>query len=219
MLRRLITATAIIIGLAQALSPSQAAACWDGTRLHYGKVMIDGGGMTWDPKLAASAAIWMPRIDAILPGTDRYYFEWGTAYFDAGVEIHYPEGRLDILFRRLANHQGLSRAERRAAMRAGGHAYTVQLGAFSTEEAASRYANGLWNDAYASETSIGAFGVYEVGGFPAENSTLYVIEGDNAEGETVYRVVSGAFSERGAAAAVRDALSGKGIPAFVRNLR
>jgi hypothetical protein len=208
----------MILAAAALAHASHASACWDGTRLEYGRLTIsEGGGLVWDPKLAAHAAVWLPRVEAILP-EGAWDFAPGTAYLDGSVEIPYPSDRLDILFRRVADHYGLSPAKRRVAMAIGGDAYTVQLAAFRDRAVAQRYADRLFTEAYDRGDTIGTFGVYEVGGFPADNNPLYVAEAETPSGDITYRVVTGAFANRADAEATRDDLATRGIEAFVRDL-
>lgn len=196
------------------IAPS-AQACSAG----YGNVTVQGGDTEWRPEHARQLAVWLPRLNALV-GEEELEITFGSAYV-RDAEIEYPAGRLDLLFARVARKLECDRATRRAAMQVSAHARTVQVGATRDRASAEALADRLMQSdpGYSTGAFAAAHGFYEAGGFPAENSSLHVIETTDSEGDLVFRVVVGAFLTHADAQAVADAMrQAHGVSAYVRRL-
>ncbi|MFT5357307.1 MAG: hypothetical protein ACI9KE_004541 [Polyangiales bacterium] len=201
------------------LSPPSASACWDGYAAVYGNVTVQGGDTEWSPENARELAIWLPRLSAII-GEEQLEVAFGSA-FVRDAEIDYPAGRFDLLFARVARKLGLERQARRAAMQIGFDALTVQVGATRDRASADALAERLMQSdpGYSSGSFAAEHGFYEAGGFPADNSSLHVLETTDAQGAPVFRVVVGAFMTMADAQVVAEAMrQAHGMSAYVRRL-
>lgn len=214
-----IVASVLVVLLAATVSPSSARACWDGYAAVYGNVTVQGGDTEWSPENARELAIWLPRLNALV-GEEPLEVSFGSAYI-RDAEIEYPQGRFDLLFGRLARKLELQRPARRAAMRAGLEALTVQVGATRDRASADALAERLMQSdpGYSTGAFAAEHGFYEAGGFPADNSSLHVIESEDAHGVAVFRVVVGAFLTADVAQDVAAAMRRThGMSAYVRRL-
>src|SRR5262249_26019597 len=90
---------------------------------------------------------------------------------------------------------------------------TLQVFAGHSEARAEAFAKRI-NDA-----GEGAHGFYNAGGFPANNPTAHVVDGVDASGRALYRVVVGAFLAKSDAVATGAELKkATGIAGFARAL-
>lgn len=195
-----------LLVLAILLAPSSALACWDGTYAVVGDVELMDFDIGWSPERAREVATWLGRLDALLPDGAVLRLEFGHA------TLELPDGRtlepawsgrsFPELFRAVAAAVSAPAATAGAARSLATPVFTVQTGAFTTRDAAERFAASL--------ADRGEHGFFETGGFPADNPTAHVIEAAGA-----YRVVVGAFVDRTAAQALATTLGGA---AFVRTL-
>ncbi|MFK7999931.1 MAG: SPOR domain-containing protein [Polyangiales bacterium] len=211
---------AFVFAIALAIvSPPSTQACWDGYAAVYGNVTVQGGDTEWSPENARELAIWLPRLNALV-GEEPLEVVFGSAYV-RDAEIEYPRGRFDLLFARVARKLELERPARRAAMRVGFEALTVQVGATRDRASAEALADRLMQSdpGYTTGTFAAAHGFYEAGGFPADNSSVHVIESTDARGVPVFRVVVGAFLTTDVAQDVAAAMRRThGTSAYVRRL-
>lgn len=210
---------ALSLLIAIVISPASAEACWDGYAAVYGNVTVQGGDTEWSPENARELALWLPRLNALV-GEEPLEVMFGSAYV-RDAEIEYPHGRFDLLFARVARKLELERPARRAAMQVGFNALTVQVGATRDRASAEALADRLMQSdpGYSSGSFAAAHGFYEAGGFPADNSSLHVIETADDQGVPVFRVVVGAFLSTEIAQTVATAMrQAHGMSAYVRRL-
>jgi hypothetical protein len=190
-----------------ALGPApRARACWDGHAATVGGVTFAmASGTEWSPERARMLATWLGRIDALLADGETVMVEHGYVSVCAAgggcLEREWDERALSRLFLDVAKDVGASPAEIRAARRVEGRVRTVQVAALATREAADVLAARIDDD------GVGSPGFYEAGGFPASNPTAHVLRATGARGETVYRVVVGAFTDAASAEAHRIELA------------
>jgi len=199
-----------------ALAPASASACWDGTLVSTPHLTFMDSPTVWRADRAREVAKWAPRVEALLAHADlRAEAYWQYVELSDGTEIPVRHHRLDRLFIELARHLQVSRAVRLEALRAP-EAVTVQLAAFRDRDRAEAFAATLRDP---SREPIGSHGIYEVGGFPADNPTVHVTEAEDTDGRPVFRLVTGVFLDRAQAGAVaREASAQLGTHAFVRQL-
>lgn len=212
MQRWILLALSLAVATSVAL-PKRASACWDG---YYGQtdhLVIMGGDTEWSLARAERMAIWLPRIEALLAARDvRVEAAFGEAYLSNGRVLGYPEGKPHRLFAALARGLSATPAERRAAMRARADARTIQVAASRDRDAALALAARL------NAAGLGEHGFYEAGGFPSDNDRAHVVEAEDGEGRTVYRVLVGAFLDRAEASRVAATLRPITGAAFLRPL-
>ncbi len=209
---------ALLVAFSLSVLTSNARACFDGHVASYGKVELTGGEDVWQAERANYLGEWLPRIDAIIPEGQSVEVFYGEADVDGGT-IAFPPGRMDILFRRLARHYDTPRSERRAALQIGARVQTIQIASTRDYEAALAMAHRLSEAILQTDVDANLHGFYEAGGFPADNNPVHVVESE-VRGETVYRVVIGAFLNATDAGVALDALKESGVVAegFVRRL-
>lgn len=223
---QLALACLLMANLLTALCATPARACWDGYVAQHGTVEIFGSNEVWDAEQARLLAGWIVRLQRLV-GERRLQVYWGEADFD-GKTITFPQGRYDILFSRLATRLGVSAQERRAARRAVVVPTTVQIAATRNADHARAMANQLFRrsfnhalagDGAGDDSFVSHHGFYEAGGFPSDNRSVHVVEGEDASGAPVYRLVVGAFLDRAEAmATVASLRTEQGISGFVRDL-
>lgn len=201
------TPLACSLALSLLLTPCSAYACWDGVYASMGHVTLQQGeNISWSVTDLENYALWLGRVNALLPPDGELAVEFGIAELDCGegdVELTW-NGSFPRLFHQVAAHCHATRAERAHAMSTITTLYTVQVGAVENEAGANRLADDI------NARELGAHGFIEIGGFPANNPAAHVIP----DGET-HRVWVGAFLDRTEAEAVATELGGG---AYVRRL-
>ncbi|MEP7120314.1 MAG: SPOR domain-containing protein [Byssovorax sp.] len=216
---------AFAVALGAVLSAPRAEACWDGYSVSVGRVSLSVAGeeAEWTPALVREVALWGTRIDALLPTGTRLDSELGSITFCATspdgacgasvAELPYSPDDLPTLFGKMAIVTHGSSNDIRRIMALNVEPLTVQVFAGKSARRAAAVAASI--DA----AGAGEHGFINVGGFPANNPSAHVVDGKDAAGHPVHRVVVGAFLSRGDAArvlaSVRRAL---GIKGFVRAL-
>ena len=189
------------------LTPFSAYACWDGVYASMGNITLQQGqNVSWNVADLETYALWLGRVNALLPANGELTLEYDVAHLDCAegdVEIAWS-GSFSHLFRLVAAHSHATRAERARAMATVTALYTVQAGAVQNEAGANRLADDI------NARALDAHGFIQIGGFPANNPTAHVI----SDG-TVHRVWVGAFLDRTEAESVAAELGGG---AYVRSL-
>jgi hypothetical protein len=208
---------------------SRAHACWDGHQATVGRVGLSApGDARWRPEDVRKAALWGTRIDALLPpGTlvsaFGSYVSWCTegANGDCGetlAELSWERGDPADLFPKIAAATGASKETIRRARGLGAQPLTLQVFAAYDRARAEALATRI-NEADMRDLNNSLNGFYKAGGFPGFNPSAHVLEGTDARGATLYRVVVGAFlSETEAAAAGATLEEALGIRGFSRPL-
>ncbi|WP_181198033.1 SPOR domain-containing protein [Enhygromyxa salina] len=205
------------------MTPSTAAACWDGISLKTERLSasIYDESAEWSVDEAHRYANWMARVEALLPeGVEASYFFGGFEFTGAGdlcelaVSADF-DGSIEFneVFDVVARSCGSTKAEIKAARAIEAPVYTVQLLSTSDEDAAKSAAYAI-ND-------LGEYwhGFYEVGGFPDTNPSAHVEPATLDDGRVVYRVIVGAFTSAAAAKATRaDIQATLGREGMVRRL-
>lgn len=201
------TPLAWTLALSLLLTPCSAYACWDGIYASMGNITIQQGeNFAWNATDLENYALWLGRVNALLPPNGQLAAEFDVAQLDCGegeVEISW-NGSFPRLFNQVAAHCHATRAERAHAMATVTAVYTVQAGAVQNEAGATRLADDI------NARELDAHGFIQIGGFPANNPTAHV----TSDG-TVHRVWVGAFVNRTEAEAVAAELGGG---AYVRRL-
>lgn len=204
-MRTLLTCT---LALSLLVAPSSAQACWDGVYASVGHVTLQQGpgAVTWNAAQLENYALWLGRVNALLPPDGELTLEYDYAELNCGfgnVEVTW-NGAFSRLFREVATACRASPAERRRAMATETTLYTIQVAATHDAANATRVADEI------NARELDAHGFVEIGGFPANNPAAHVI----SDGET-HRVWVGAFLDRTEAGAVAREL---GEGAYVRRL-
>jgi hypothetical protein len=212
-LARLVLALVAASALTLALPTSGARACWDGFHARVGAVEESGGRLCWSEREVRERALWLGRIDALLPSGASVVVTPGLARVTLGSrvsEVAWAEGRYASLFRAVARALGASADD---VLRARGEetpVYVVEVASFGGEEPARSYAAALTADGVAP-------GFVEVGpgaSSPAsEGASAPVVHVEPRDGG--YAVYVGAFVDADEAEAARAAL---GERAIVREL-
>ena len=194
------TPVAFTLALSLLLTPCSAYACWDGVYASMGHVTLQQGeDISWNVADLETYALWLGRVNALLPPDGALAMEFDVAALDCGegdVEVTW-NGSFPRLFHQVAAHCHATRAERARAMATVTTLYTVQAGAVQTEVGANRLAEDI------NARELDAHGFIEIGGFPANNPSAHVISSGAG-----HRVWVGAFVDRAAAAAVAAELGG-----------
>lgn len=188
---------------------SPAQACWDGFRARVGSVSEMNADTTWSVKVVRHRALWLGRIDALLPEGASVDIEYDMVEIRARDGIHehtWNRRSYASLFRAVATAVGADRATIRRAMATETPVYVVQAAGFAEQERAQAHADGLLDLEL-------PHGFLEAGGFPANNPAAHVVSIEGAR--SVHRVYVGAYIDRAEAAAVAAELQGG---AFVRTL-
>lgn len=202
---------ALLIGALVPAAP--ASACWDGFRAESPNVRLMGRQMAWDVGRARALARYLPQIEALLARHDasaEVYFgtiELSTDDASLGT-VQYTDGRILELFHAIAHslHENP-----RSTTALAQPARTVQVGATRDRARAEALAERVHLSDY------GGHGIYEAGGFPANNSPAHVVEAEDERG-VVYRVVVGTFLDRESAERAREELRVGGFDGYVREL-
>lgn len=201
------TPVAFALALSLLLTPSSAYACWDGIYASMGHITIQQGEeFEWNVTDLENYALWLGRVNALLPPNGELTAEFDVAELNCGeddLQITW-NGSFPRLFNQVAAHCHTTRAERTRAMSTVTTVYTVQAGAVQNEAGANRLAASI------NARALDAHGFIQIGGFPANNPTAHVI----SDG-TVHRVWVGAFLDRAEAESVATELGGG---AYVRSL-
>ncbi|MGD0525898.1 MAG: SPOR domain-containing protein [Polyangiaceae bacterium] len=197
-----------------------AHACWDGYLAASARVAIGvPGDPEWSPARARDAATWLVRVEALLPrdvhvrAFDRDVWLC-RADADGRCDGSLGDGRFDgkrlvTLFRAVARllRAGPAKVARARALRA--HPVTVQVLASRDPARAEALAQRLNDEA------TGRRGFLDAGGFPSNNARAHVLDGRDARGAAIHRVVVGAFLH---AADASDTLDEVGREAGLRGL-
>lgn len=195
--------------------PPKARACWEGYEAVGTHLLVVGLEFDWSAERARELALWIPRIDALLAPRDIQVEVHGTtAYLPNDRLFDFRD--LEDLFDRLARELGVSRAQRRAAMRLRTEALTVEIFASRDEDEAYRQASRL-NEALHDRDDLD-YGFYGLGEFPGEIQRAQVLSERDITGRRLYRVIVGAFFEPNGASALADALRPIADTATVRPL-
>lgn len=200
---------ALAVVLAQFV-PSTALACWDGFYARVGNVDEMGGDTTWDETTLKHHALWLGRVNALVPKDATVTSEHGFVMLTVGGKSHeftWQDGNYRTLFDTVAHDVGASTNDIDRALRMETRVYVVQAGAFVNESRARSWAETL------SQGDEAEHGFFEVGGFPADNPEAHVVTISGAK--TLHRVYVGAFVHRSEAENLAKRL-GRG--AFVREL-
>jgi hypothetical protein len=216
---------AVLAALAVTLcAAGRAHACWDGYSATVHRVTFNIQGDTnWSTENARTAALWGTRIDALLPQGKRLE-AWSTFAMlctttaddecTTYVEIKWSEPRFSELFRKVATATGASRATIAHAGALGAAPLTLQ--AFAAYDAARANAFATRINEVAGD---GLNGFFQAGGFPAMNPSAHVLDGVDARGVKIYRVMVGAFLSQTDADVARTQLEElAGVQAFGRPL-
>jgi hypothetical protein len=221
---------AVLAALTTTLCASaRAQACWDGYQVNIGRVGISAPGDTrWTPEGVRNAAVWATRIDALLPAktvvsTFGSYVQWCTEGANGEcdetlAEVTWERGGLAALFRKIAAATGASRETIRRAQALGAQPLTLQVFAAYDHARAEAFATRI-NEANTRDLNYALNGFFIAGGFPGFDPSSHVLEGTDASGAKLYRVVVGAFlTETEAAAASATLKEELGISGFSRPL-
>lgn len=227
-LRPVTLLAAAAVALASLVSLPRAEACWDGYAASIGKLSISVAtdeNPPWDPADIREIALWGSRIDALLPAGTRLDSELGTITFCKTLpgsrrcgaslaDVPFSTAPLPALFGQTAILTHASPAAIRRAMTLTVAPLTVQV--FASTSAARAHAVAVAVD---EPDDTRDRGFIDVGGFPATNPSAHVVDGSDAAGRPIHRVLVGAFLARADAAAtearVRKAL---GLKGFLRPL-
>ncbi len=190
------------------LAPTRARACWDGFAASLGhvSVLVASDEAVWNSTEVEETALWLGRVNALLPDNGSLELEHGYGVLDCGqgpAEFEW-RGGWPQLFQQVARQCHATSRARAEAMSAVTPVYTVQLAATHDEANAERLAEAV------NTRELDASGFIEVGGFPAMNPVAHVV----TEG-ALHRVWVGAFLDRAEAEAVATLL---GEGAYVRSL-
>ncbi len=190
------------------LAPTRARACWDGFAASLGhvSVLVASDETSWHPADVAETALWLGRVNALLPDNGSLELEHGYGSLDCGqgpTDFAW-RGGFPQLFQQVAQQCHATSRDRARAMSTVTPVYTVQLAATRDEANADRIAEAV----NARELAVSGF--IDVGGFPAMNPVAHVV----SEG-AMHRVWVGAFLERTEAESVATLL---GEGAYVRPL-
>lgn len=209
-LAHLALALAVASGLALALPAAPARACWDGFHARVGAVEETGGQLCWSEREVRERALWLGRIDALLPSGASVLVTPGVARVALGsrvTEVAWADGRYATLFRAVARALEASADD---VLRARGEetpVFVVEVASFEGEAHARTYAAELAAGELA-EDGV-APGFVEVG--TATSAPVVHVE-PHGDGYAVY---VGAFVNEAEAEAARAAL---GERAVVREL-
>ncbi|MCA9607367.1 MAG: SPOR domain-containing protein [Myxococcales bacterium] len=203
----------VIAVLATLSAASPAFACWDGFVAESPNVILMGRQTRWDVGRARALARYLPQIEALLARHDasaEVYFgavELSSRETDLGT-ARYTDGRIGELFTSIAH--ALHESPRSTAA-LGRPALTVQVGATRSLAQAEALAQRVH------DAGRGSHGIYQAGGFPADNNPAHVLEADDARGP-VFRVVVGTFLDRADADRTLEDLREGGFQGYVREL-
>ncbi|MFV8753757.1 SPOR domain-containing protein [Nannocystaceae bacterium ST9] len=194
---RLAASLALLSTFALTLVPNTADACWDGIYAASEKTelrILEGDAWAANADLE-SAADWLTRIDALLPGDARLSVDMG--YVDLTSEsgtcslIDPPEiGDFEQLFDLVAASCQRSKAEIASAREQSASLYTVQLLSTREREAAEALIEELETE------GCSWHGFYEQGGFPSFNPCASIETATLADGREVHRVLVGNYLSR-----------------------
>ena len=191
--------------------PSIADACWDGYSAQVGNVSASGDDTTWDEATVRNHALWLGRINALLPQNAQIVVQLGFVTLDVGNtsdEFAWHDGDYRTLFDAVATRVGSSSEAKQRAMRTKTPVYVVQAGAFVKESRAEAWAAAL------SQRDEAEYGFIQTGGFPADNPEAHVVTTSGKR--KLHRVYVGAFLQRTEAEKLAKRLGGG---AFVRELK
>lgn len=192
-----------------------AHACWDGYSVRIGHIAFTGGSDHWDPEHARELALWARRLEVLLGPDGSLEVEGG--YGEACADSRCVEMDEDVrspraLFHAVARALAIPAARRATALRVTAAPYSVQVAATRDGAVAERLAERLSRG----ELPMGFF---EAGGFPSDNPEAHVVKATAADGQTVFRVVVGAFIDRDEALAHVDEIAAlTGLPTLLRAL-
>jgi hypothetical protein len=208
--------------IAAACFSTPALACWDGMAASGEGIHVSlWRSASWRPDTARHMAIWITRLEALVPAGTTVSVMNQTIMCDGpacpadlggipdldGV----PEpSRVDMasVFDATAKMLRVSPAERARAASLSSSLYTVQVYAGARKGAlAERERVHALRD----ESELDLSGFYTEGGFPAVHPVAHIL----ADGGT-YRVVVGAHRSIAEATRAADALAAVGVKAFVR---
>lgn len=187
---------------------SMADACWDGYSAQVGNVSASGDDTTWDEATVRNHALWLGRINVLLPQDAQMVVQLGFVTLDVGStsnEFEWHDGDYRTLFDAVAIRVGSSEAAKLRAMRTKTPVYVVQAGAFVKESRAEAWATAL------SQRDEAEYGFIQTGGFPADNPEAHVVTTPGKR--KLHRVYVGAFLQRAEAEKLAKRLGGG---AFVR---
>jgi hypothetical protein len=208
---------------------SRAHACWDGYQVTVGRISFSVTGDTrWSPERVRKAAVWGTRIDALIPPETFVsgfgsYVSWCAEGADGAcdmplAELTWERGDPADLFAKIAAATGASPETIRRARALGAQPLTLQVFAAYDRARAEALATRI-NEAEMRDLNNSLNGFFKAGGFPGFDPSAHVLEGTDARGAKLYRVVVGAFlSETEAAAAGATLKEALGISGFSRPL-
>ena len=194
--------TSLLLVLAALVLPvTQAHACWDGFAASVGRVTVleSSENTEWEPRDVEETALWLGRLNALLPAAGSLHVEHGLGELDCGagpVEFAW-QGGWPQRFREVARQCQVTASERARAMATVTPVFTVQLAATHDQAQAERLAESV------NARELDASGFIEVGGFPATNPSAHVV----SEG-SLHRVWVGAFVSREQAEQLAATLEG-----------
>jgi hypothetical protein len=194
----------LVAALSIACVPSRADACWCGYSATVGDISItepmpnaEDCPIGWDPEVVREWAMWMVRLNKVLPpgmtlesfggeaivrtkgGRRVTTLAWGGPY---GGELP----RLFSALVRLGKNRGRVRAARELQPRV----FTVQVLASRSEEMAAEVS------ARAERAGDVETGFFWAGEAPADNPIAHVVTETDANGRVLHKVMVGAFLER-----------------------